>query len=301
MKISGFKVFLPYFLLPGCLWALATGEQSMNNDDVFFSFLLPDTVYGWTREAESRYNKDNLYDYIDGGAELYLSYGFLEMINFTYSREQQPSLVVDVFDMGRSENAYGVFTYSRETIDTTFGQGSQYNPGLLIFWKDRWYISILASPETPESRNAMFELAAVFDKKIARKGPLPKIISLLPKQDRLDASIRYFKHPVWLNSYYFISEQNLFHIDSTTDAVLSKYRDGSLLLLVTYPEVNAAEAAFRDFLRNFMPENPPQHVLRIEDGSWVACRLSGNAVKAVFKASGRENALELLDRVPEFR
>jgi hypothetical protein len=298
VKLMTIKILL---LCCGWLGAQSTGEHVMADNISSMLTLLPDTVRGWTAKEKNQYNRDNLYDYIDGGAELYLSYGFIEMVNFTYDRKDQPSLVVDIFDMGSSENAFGVFSYSRETIDSTYGQGSQYNPGLLLFWKDRYYISILASPETSESRETVFRLASLIDNKIPKRGPLPQIISLLPSEGLLDASIRYFKHHIWLNSYYFISDQNIFHIDTTTNAVLAKYRDGSLLLLIIYPGTAAATNAYQDFILSFMPENPSDHVIQIEDGSWVACRISGNAIKAVFKAVDRQKALELLNRVPEFR
>lgn len=298
VKLMAIKILLP---LCGWLWAQSPGGRVMINDTAFIASLLPDTIQGWVVEEKNHYNRDNLYDYIDGGAELYLSYGFKEMVNFTYNRQDQPSLIVDIFNMGSSENAYGVFTYSRETVDSSFGQGSQYSPGLLLFWKDRYYISILASPETTESRKALFSLASAINRELPQKGPLPRIISLLPVEGLLDASIRYFKHPIWLNSYYFISDQNIFHIDATTDAVLAKYRDGSLLLLITYPDTGMAAAAFQDFITGYMPENPPDHVMQIEDSSWVACHLSENTIKAVFKAAERQKALKLLNRVPEFR
>ena len=53
----------------------------------------------------------------------------------TYQKEGQPEIIVDLFDMGTSQNAYGVFSHARETVEQNFGQGSQYTEGLLIFWK----------------------------------------------------------------------------------------------------------------------------------------------------------------------
>ena len=102
--------------------------------------------------------RDNLYDYINGGAELYLSYGFNKVINRTYLRPEQPDIVVDLFDMGTSQNAYGVFSHSMETVDAAYGQGSQYSEGLLLFWKDRYYVSIMSYPETTESKKALLAL-----------------------------------------------------------------------------------------------------------------------------------------------
>ena len=114
--------------------------------------ILPDRIEGWAIHEEDKvYGRDNLYDYIDGGAELYLSYAFQKVINRIYTAPDQPDILVDIFDMGSSRNAYGVFSHAREVEDSTFGQGSQHTSGLLLFWKDRYYISIMAIPETEAS------------------------------------------------------------------------------------------------------------------------------------------------------
>ncbi|MEE9464267.1 MAG: DUF6599 family protein, partial [Candidatus Neomarinimicrobiota bacterium] len=81
--------------------------------------LMPGTVEDWqTGRADKIYNRENLYEYINGGAELYLSYGFLQMISRTYTKSGKPDIVVDIFDMGSSRNAFGVFSHSREAIES---------------------------------------------------------------------------------------------------------------------------------------------------------------------------------------
>ncbi|MFB0515893.1 MAG: DUF6599 family protein, partial [Candidatus Neomarinimicrobiota bacterium] len=107
--------------------------------------LLPDTVEGWKIGRRDReYDHTNLYDYLNGGAELYLSYGFQGLINRTYTQPGQPEIFVDIFDMGNSRNAFGVFSHSRESIEAAYGQGSQYYGGSLVFWKDAYFVSLLA-------------------------------------------------------------------------------------------------------------------------------------------------------------
>ena len=115
--------------------------------------LLPTELAGWHKSGRNRvYGPDNLHDYINGGAELYRSYGFRGMLGRTYTRKDQPDIVVDIFDMENAANAYGVFTHSRESVAADFGQGSQHDPGYLLFWRDRYLVSILASPETETKR-----------------------------------------------------------------------------------------------------------------------------------------------------
>ncbi len=297
MKRADFFVTILYLFLYSGFSAGAEESTKMPHD---MKSLFPDAISDWKMTEEYSYSPENLYDYINGGAELYLSYGFEALMSRSYEQEGQPDIIIDIFDMGRSENAFGVFSYSRELVDSAFGQGSQYTAGLLLFWKGPYYVSILASPETPETREAVFEAAGYIDRNIKQTGPLPKLVKLLPAENLHEKSIRYFRHYIWLNSNYFISEENIFHINDNTDAVLARYDEG-LLLMIEYPATDSAGQAYAGFLKNYMPERPKGDIMQIEDKTWVASRLSGNVIIAVFDAGSREEAEALLQRAPEFR
>jgi hypothetical protein len=264
-------------------------------------FLLPDTIECWKVVGKDQiYNDKNLYDYINGGAELYLSYGFKKVINRTYSMPGQPDIVVDLFDMGTSQNAFGVFSHTRETVDKTFGQGSQYTEGLLLFWKDHYFVSIMASPHTVESKKAVFSLAREIEAAISKEGPLPEILSLLPHQSLVRESIRYFHHHIWLNSHYFVADQNILHINEKTDALLAKYGEQKkryILLLVKYQKDKDAGLAYDDFVKYYLPELYKERVVKIEDGTWTACQLTGNFLIIVFNAYTKDEALYLIEAV----
>jgi hypothetical protein len=266
---------------------------------------LPAELLGWKAQPDAGavYNRETLYDYIDGGAELYLSYGFVRLASRTYVREGQPDVIADVFDMGTSKNAFGVFSQSREVVESTFGQGSQYTEGLLLFWKGRFYVSILASPETDETKQAVFDLARTIESAIRDEGPLPDILSILPREGLVEGSIRYFCHYIWLNSHYYVADENILHIDQTTEAVLAKYaadHGGGILLVVRYPDDAAAELAYGDFVEHYLPEraaNPVGAAVQMEDGKWTGCRVGGGVVAVVFDAQSEENALRLIEMV----
>lgn len=258
----------------------------------------PDGVAGWTKSEEAVYDRKTLYSYIDGGAELYISYGFSSVSSRTYTREGAPDIFLDIFDMGESKNAFGVFSHSRETIDETFGQGSQYTKGLLVFWKDRYYVSVLASPETDESKEAVLELGRRIEKAIPGEGALPDILKALPADSLVEESIRYFRHHVWLNSHYYVTGDNIFHIDENTEAVLAKYRAGDerwFLLVVEYPDESAALEAQASFVREYLPEAAGGTAVRIEDSTWVGHRRIGAVLGVVFNAPSEDTATRLLD------
>jgi hypothetical protein len=261
---------------------------------------LPDKLNGWKLQEQNVYDDSTLYEYINGGAELYLSYGFEELLNLRYEQSDQPEIIVDIFHMGRSQQAFGVFSHSRELIDSTFGQGSQYTAGLLLFWKGPYYVSILASPETPASKKMVNQLATLIDQHITETGELPELLDRLPPDQLLEESIRYFNHPLWVNTYYFLTEDNIFHINKESQAVLAKYDNQGILLLVQYPAVQAAQVAYSDFRQTMMPENPSGNYIQIEDGSWLAGSQSGRFVMVVFNSPSAEKVSQLLQAVQTF-
>ncbi len=286
------------------------------------SRLLPPAVDGWEQTEDQFYDRTNLYEYIDGGAELYLSYGFQEVLSRRYHRDGQPMIVADVFDMKESANAFGLFCHSREIVDCTYGQGSQSYPGLLTFWKDRYYVSILASPETPESKKAIANLARKIEKKIDRTGKLPGILGYLPRKNLKEESIRYFTHHAWLNSHFFIADENIFQINVESPAVLARYPGQGILLIVIYPDPNQAQAAYQAYENYFATQNASQgtvqdqrishpegqtpigfptkmKITKLEDGSWTGARLYDRQFVAVFQGNGEEQLAALIAEVPK--
>jgi hypothetical protein len=281
------------------LFVVGAGTIAMSDAQPKLRTLLPKAIQGWKASDQYRiYDSDNLFDYINGGAELYLSYSFRQLASRTYTSSGQPDIIVDVFDMGASKNAFGVFSQSRETIDDTFGQGSQYTEGLLLFWKDRFYVSILSSPETEESKEACLALARHIDNAIPATGPLPGIIALLPEDSLSEESIRFFQHYIWLNSHYFIADENILHIDKSTDAVLAKYGDSpSILLLVEYANADDAKTGHDSFVKYYLPDKSENNVAQIEDQTWAGCERHDTLLTIVLAAPTKDAALTLMDAV----
>ncbi|MBW1984347.1 MAG: hypothetical protein JRI53_06465, partial [Deltaproteobacteria bacterium] len=206
--------------------------------------------------------------------------------------------LVDLFDMGASHDAFGVFSHSRETEDKLFGQGSQYVPGLLLFWKDRYFISILANPETKESKEAIFSIARHIESEIHSEGPLPEIINLLPEELLVKDSVLYFHHHIWLNSYYFVAHENILHIDSNTEALFAKYetkKNRSILLIIKYPEETDAKRARSDFIKNYLPELSDSDIVKIEDNTWTGFRMVGRYLIVIFNVLEKNQAFRLLE------
>jgi len=267
-----------------------------------FDKTLPQEVAGWKKSGPPKlYTPATLSTYIDGGAELYLSYNFRGALSLKYTDAAENEISVDVFDMGSSEDAFGVFAHSRETVDDAFGQGSEYAAGLLTFWKDRYYASILAYPETPAKKDVVFKLGRAVLEAIPRLGALPPVIALLPAENLIPESVKYFHHYIWLNSFHFVSNENVLDIGPDTPAALGKYRHpagSSVLLLVRYPDEARARTAGAKF-RKAVLGGAGDEILSLKDGRWSGLVRRGGLLALAFNAPNASAARDLLARVKE--
>jgi len=98
------------------------GEKSMHMRE-----FVPNEIYGWKAQGEVEiYDRETIFDYIDGAGEIYLLYGFRKVMVFHLAKVDQPTIVVEIFDMGSAEDAFGVFSHAREGEEIGVGQGSEY-------------------------------------------------------------------------------------------------------------------------------------------------------------------------------
>jgi hypothetical protein len=266
---------------------------------------LEPTVDGWELSAERAvYGRQDLFDYINGGAELYLSYAFERMYALTYVKEASPEIKVDIFDMGSPESAFGVFTHSREVIDRFVAPDveSEYAGGLLTFWKGSFYVSILGYPETAERREVIRKVAQHIADQIAQKSERPALLNLLPTEGLLPLSARFFRHHLWQNSYGLLAQENVLHIGADTDAVLAKYRlqeeaaDTAILLLVAYPDPAGAQRALASY-GGYSLGTLGEGLRQKPDGTWSGGQVDGRYLSIVFNVPNAEQASLLLAQV----
>ena len=265
-----------------------------------FNNVLPGTIDDWEKsEPPDLYTPENLSTYIDGGAELYISFNFKNALSVKYKDSADNEIAVDIFDMATSYDAFGVFAHSRETIETDVGQGSEYASGLLTFWKDRYYVSILAYPETAAKKDIVFRLGRAIAGAIKNEGPLPPILALLPTENLLPETVHYFHHYIWLNSFYFVSNENVLDIRSDTPAALAKYRQAGstfFLLLVRYPDASRAEAAAAQFRQKVLG-GAADGMRPLKEGRWTGLQCRGDLVGVVFNAPDTATVRDVLAKI----
>ena len=96
-------------------------------------------VAGWEQVGAVRnFRADNLFEYMDGNAEGYLLYGFVQMRGVT-CKSGDGSILIDVFEMTDADSAYGIFTANLDPDRPIkkIGMGGQIMPRRALFCKDK--------------------------------------------------------------------------------------------------------------------------------------------------------------------
>jgi hypothetical protein len=262
---------------------------------------------------------------MNGAGELYLAYNFDHLEVYEYEADEQNSILVEVYVMKTSNDAFGLLSldWGGEPVTMQSTSSAQpnttvapphralYGMGLLRIWADTIYVRVMAYRETPASREAVLSLGRTISAN--RNAPAePKLLKVLPGAINSDWKLRkdrigFFRSHLVLNSLYYISHENILDLDHSTEAVSAPYektlKEGASkrvqFLCVKYTTPGRARKALDDFHSAYLDEHPKgfepdptnrqMHFFNIEDG-WIGYALDGTYLSIVFECPNRDTA-----------
>jgi hypothetical protein len=152
-------------------------------------------VAGWAQQAGARhFTPDNLFEYLNGSAEGYLLYGFVQMQGVT-CHSGRDSILIDVFEMNDAESAYGVFTANLDPHARIekLGMGGQVLPRRALFCKDKYYVEFAVKPQRDQPA-ALRAFVREAEKRVAGRSTPPAALSWFPTRNL--ASVRLIPESV---------------------------------------------------------------------------------------------------------
>lgn len=302
-------IFLLLLLVAGRVLPFGAGQFPMVNKQMKsfslpFSEILPQEIFGWTRSREDQvFDRENIFDYMDGGGEIYLAYDFSALLVREYTKPEAPSIVVEIYQMSSSEDAYGVYTHDTDGNDLNLGQGAVYAAGLLRFWKDTVFVRVMADRETPEAEAVVMNLGRTIAAAILQNGKKPGLLGFLPTDGLLAKNLRYFHTQILLNAHYYLANANVLNLSSNIQAVLARYerKDGrARLLLVGYLSVAEALDAAKAFVEMYLhekldPKRGEVEPKKLENGKYAGIVIKGSCLIIIVE-SETKTLLERLSR-----
>jgi hypothetical protein len=268
-----------------------------------FGEALPEKVMAWTKSGDDQiYDDRTIFGYIDGAAEVYRAYGMKGCFSRRYTDPDGSAIILDIFEMASSQDAFGVFTHDLDGDPLDLGQGGLSRAGWHRFWKDRFFVSMTTDQESETGDQAARELGKAVASHIGVDGPRPVILDDLPSEGLQRGRVRFFHDSNILNTHYYLSDENILHLNSGTDAALASYehsRGYAEVLLVRYPDREKASLAYQDFLTHYLPDADAKGFALLENQRWSAVALKGELLTIILEAESRSLAEALLEAIVE--
>lgn len=170
MKLSCFVLF----------FLLAAGSSFAQKN------LFP-AVDGWTLKVEEQvYDSNNLWDLINGAADLFLEYSFVDLNLARYSNGGI-EVKVELYRHAGPLEAFGIYSQERDPAYKFLKIGLQgyTDEGILNFLDGEYYIKMSTIAKGAEAQKALENIGRKVSASLARKNSMPSLFSMLPGEMKI--------------------------------------------------------------------------------------------------------------------
>jgi hypothetical protein len=297
-----------FFCLAALLLLLlnASAADKLKKEEMMtVDFKLPGDIQGWSAKNKDIYfTRETIFDYMNGAGEVYLSYDFKKLLVREYIKESAPGIVVEIYHMSSSQDAFGIFTHDTDGEMIQLAQGAIYAMGLLRSWKDSFFVRIQAEKETGLVKSVILQLGELIKNAIPGEGKKPVLLNCLPGKGLLNQETRYFHKELSLRTHYYLADTNILDLNEDTEVLLARYqfnKDKTRVLLVKYPKKENAQKAAGQFKKIYLEvntgENEQDFVKEIERGEFISVSQRDRFLVLVFEAKEKEICQQLTQNI----
>jgi hypothetical protein len=168
------------------------------SDEIEFS-----QIENWTAaDTVDQYDSSNLWEYINGAADLFIVYGFQNLYSYELTSDSI-EIVLDVYNMDSRLNAFGMYKTERGEIEEKLPVGIEAaitSPNQSLMLKDRYYIklNVYEGELSPEKNKDLLQSIAT---NLPGSENFPPEFNLLPQDDKIKNSEHFARE-----SYLGLSE-----------------------------------------------------------------------------------------------
>ena len=151
-------------------------------------------VPGFARTTEAKvYEPSNLWDFIDGAADLFVSYGFVDLHIAYYRSMDGVEIRAEAYRHDTPENAFGMYSQERAPGMNYVEVGIQgyAEEGIVNFLTGQYYVKLSSNQTGGAVRDSMLMIARRLEAAIGQPASWPGTLSLLPVEGRVPNSEQY--------------------------------------------------------------------------------------------------------------
>ncbi len=248
---------------------------------------------------------DDLYLYIDGGAEIYREYGFEQVVVQDYKNLAGKGFSLEIFRMSNPEAAYGMYTFKRSPKGqvTNLGAEGQMEDYYLNFWKGSFLVTLTAYDTDPKTMAGLTLAARLVEKKISEEAKRPSLVAVLPGEGLVETSVRYFRGYLgFMNIYSSLGKEEF----GVREGVKADYGVGCSLFILRYQSEQESQARFSAAELSIgkssgLKESPPAGAAPVrwkdDRGRFLSLRLIKNYILLCLEDSDSHRSSELFEAV----
>jgi hypothetical protein len=165
-----------------CFFGGILGEGVATGDEK--TVLFPE-MGGWQQDGKPHvFSPQTLYEYINGAADLYLTYEFHDLNVAEYKGGEGAEVSVEVYRHGDSTQAFGIYSQERLANARFLDIGTQgyQEPKVLNFVSGPYYVKINGYNTGTEDERTLLAFGRKMEKILGWKSGLPQIFSLFPRE-----------------------------------------------------------------------------------------------------------------------
>jgi hypothetical protein len=166
-------------------------------------------ISGWKiTQDDPVYYANNLWDIIDGAADLYLEYAFVDLHIARYINTDSIEVKVELYKHSSDVNAFGMYSQERDTEYNFIQLGVQgyLQQGVLNFLTGSYYIKLSTYQTGSKAQEAMLTVGRMLLQHLKQNNAMPKLFLLFPAERKLPNTEQYvarnFLGYSFLNSAY---------------------------------------------------------------------------------------------------
>jgi hypothetical protein len=157
------------------------------------SFVFPE-ITGWRQSGEPQtLLPGTLYEYINGGADLYLAYDFQELKVTEYLDDKKGNVTVEVYRHKSPTEAFGIYSQERLPDANYLNIGAQgyMDKNILNFLAGSFYVKINSYNTDSDDPGVLQIFAKRIEENLNERGGLPSLLSVFPAEGKLRNSEKF--------------------------------------------------------------------------------------------------------------
>ena len=171
---------------------------------------------GWEPEGDPElYGPEDLFEYINGSAEMFVDYNLLEMGTLNFFDDYGRNVLVEIYNQGDANNAFGMYSTEkpRPANLVEIGAEGYYDTGLLNFYRGSYYVKIQGFDLNKQDEAMLTIVAKIVSQNIGGKKRVPPVLDCFPP----DAMVRNTERFVSKNVFGHGFLHSAFMVDYRSD------------------------------------------------------------------------------------